>query len=307
LGGNYGIPAFSFLPQLTEESWVVLELSSYMLYDIKHSPHIGVVLMVQPEHLDWHGDTLDYFTAKSHLFEYQNENDIAIYYADNLESHKIASKSPGRKIAYYAEPGAYVKDGKIMIDETALCRTDELKLLGKHNWQNVCAAVTAFWQITQAPDAIREVLTTFTGLPHRLELVRELDGVRFYNDSFGSDPFATMAALDAVPGHKVMIIGGYERMIPLEPLAEHIAQSKDIRSLLLIGQSAARVAESLQKTGFSNFRVSTAKAMDEVVAEARELAQKGDALVLSPGFASFDMFKNFEDRGMQFKQAVHDL
>jgi UDP-N-acetylmuramoylalanine--D-glutamate ligase len=307
LGGNYGIPAFTFLPQLTEDSWVVLELSSYMLYDIKHSPHIGVCLMVQPEHLDWHGDTDDYFRAKSNLFAHQTEQDIAIYFADNLDSHKIASNSPGRKITYYAEPGAYVKDGNIMIDETVLCRTDELKLLGKHNWQNVCAAVTAFWQVAQVPDAIREVLTTFTGLPHRLEFVREVDGVRYYNDSFGSDPYATMAAIDAIPGHKVVIVGGYERMIPLENFAEHVKNVHDVRSLLLIGQSAARVAEALQKIDFNNFRISTAKTMKEVVAEARELTQKGDALVLSPGFASFDMFKNFEDRGLQFKQVVHDL
>ncbi len=307
LGGNYGIPAFSFLPQLNEDSWVVLELSSYMLYDIKHSPRIAVCLMVQPEHLDWHGDEEDYIKAKSNLFAHQAEQDIAIYYAENVTSHKIASASPGRKITYYAEPGAYVQGGKIMIDETVLCRTDELKLLGQHNWQNACAAVTAFWQVTRAPDVIRGVLTTFTGLPHRLELVRELDGVRFYNDSFGSDPYATMAALDAIPGHKVTIVGGYERMIPLEEFAQHVKNSKDLRSLLLIGQSAARVAESLQKVGFSNFRVTTAKTMPEVVNEARELAQKGDAVVLSPGFASFDMFKNFEDRGLQFKQAVNDL
>lgn len=307
LGGNYGIPAFSFLPRLTEDSWVVLELSSYMLYDIRHSPHIAVCLMVQPEHLDWHGDSDDYFRAKSNLFAHQNEHDIAIYYADNLDSHKIASNSPGRKITYYAEPGAYVKNDSIMIDETVLCRTDELKLLGKHNWQNVCAAVTAFWQVEQMPDPIREVLTTFTGLPHRLELVREVEGVRYYNDSFASDPYATMAAIDSIPGNKIMVVGGYERMLPLEGFAEHVKNSKEVRSLLLIGQSAARVAESLQKAGCQNFRVSTAKTMPEVVAEARELAQRGDAIVLSPGFASFDMFTNFEVRGLAFKEVVQNL
>lgn len=307
LGGNYGVPAFSFLPQLTKDSWVVLELSSYMLFDIRHSPHIAVCLMVQPEHLDWHGDENDYFRAKSNLFAHQNEDDIAIYYANNLTSHKIASSSPGRKITYYAEPGAYVKDGKIMIDETVLCATSELKLLGKHNWQNVCAAVTAFWQVAQMPDAIRSVLTTFTGLPHRLELVREVDGLRYYNDSFGSDPYATMAAIDAIPGRKVAIVGGYERMIPLAEFAKHVKESKELRSLLLIGQSAARVAEALQKVGYGNFRVTTSRTMPEIITEAAELAQKGDAIVLSPGFASFDMFKNFEERGLAFKQAVNDL
>jgi len=308
LGGNYGIPAFSFLSELTEDSWVVLELSSYMLYDIKSSPHIAVCLMVVPEHLDWHGDVDDYIQAKGNLFRFQTDQDVAIYYADSLESHKITSNSPGRKITYYAQPGAYVKDGSIMIDETVLCRTDELKLLGKHNWQNVCAAVTVFWQVMQAPDPIRQVLTTFTGLPHRLELVRELDGVRYYNDSFARDPYATEAAVEAIPDNKVLIVGCYERMIPLEHFADLIKQhSKDIRNLLLIGQSAARVAEALQKAEYNDFKISTAKTMPEIVAEAKELAQKGDAVVLSPGFASFDMFKNFEVRGEEFKQVVHGL
>lgn len=309
LGGNYGIPAFSFLPQLTEESWVVLELSSYMLYDIKRSPHIGVCLMVQPEHLDWHGDEEDYIRAKSNLFAHQSEQDIAIYFADNPTSHKIASRSPGRKITYYAEPGAYVKNDSIMIDETVLCKTDELKLLGQHNWQNACAAATAFWQISQSPEVIRKVLTTFTGLPHRLEFLREVGGVRYYNDSFASDPHATEAAIDAIPGgKKVMIVGGYERMIPLEHFAEHVKKrDQNLRSILLIGQSAARVAESLQKVGFENFRISTAKTMPEIVSDAQAVAEKGDVIVLSPGFASFDMFKNFEERGLQFKQVVNSL
>jgi UDP-N-acetylmuramoylalanine--D-glutamate ligase len=308
LGGNYGVPAFSFLPQLTEQSWVVLELSSYMLYDLKTSPHIAVCLMVVPEHLDWHGDEHDYVRSKSNLFVHQESNDIAIYYANNPTSHEIASHSPGRKIAFYAEPGAYVKDGRIMIDQTVLCRTNELKLLGEHNWQNACAAATAFWQVAQSPDAIRKILTTFTGLPHRLELVRQVDGISYYNDSFASDPHAVEAAIDAIPGTKVVIVGGYERMIPLEHLAEHLKErSREIRSVLVIGQSAARVAESLQNAEFKNFHVSTAQTMKQVVGEARKLAKKGDAVVLSPGFASFDMFKNFEDRGLQFKEVVDEL
>lgn len=307
LGGNYGVPAFSFLPELTADSWVVLELSSYMLYDITRSPHISVCLMVVPEHLDWHSTAEEYFRAKSNLFAYQGPDDVAIYYAENENSQRIASAGPGRKIPYYAPPGAYVEDGEIKIAGTTICSTDELKLLGKHNWQNACAAVTAFWQVEQNPDAAREVLTSFTGLPHRLEFVREVDGVRYYNDSFATDPYATIAAIEAVPGTKVPIIGGFERMIPIEDLAKHIAGSSDVRAVLLIGQSKQRVADALTQAGFTNFRVSDAQTMPGIVAAARELAQDGDAVVLSPGFASFDLFKNFEDRGEQFKSAVNAL
>mgnify|MGYP002623690810 FL=1 len=307
LGGNYGVPAFSFLNELTPDSWVVLELSSFMLYDITRSPHIGVCLMVVPEHLDWHGDAEDYFRSKSNLFAHQGPDDIAIYYADNDNSKQIASAGPGRKIPYYASPGAYVDNGEIKIDGVSICRTDELKLLGKHNWQNACAAITAFWQVEQNADAAREVLTSFTGLPHRLEFVREVGSIRFYNDSFATDPYATIAAIDAVPGTKVPIIGGFERMIPIEDLTKHIAGSSDVRAVLLIGQSKQRVADELTRAGFTNFRISDAQTMTDIVAEARELAQDGDAVVLSPGFASFDLFKNFEDRGNQFKSAVNEL
>jgi UDP-N-acetylmuramoylalanine--D-glutamate ligase len=307
LGGNYGISPFDFLKKLTKDSYVVLELSSFMLYDITHSPHIGVCLMVQPEHLDWHGSETDYYRSKAHMFAHQGPKDIAIYYADSIISHKIASTSPGDKIAYYDEPGAYIYDNNIMIDQTVLCKTSDLRLLGKHNWQNVCAAVTAVWQVVQAPDAIRSVLTTFTGLPHRLELVREIHKIRYYNDSFASDPYATEAAIEAVPGHKVLIVGGYERMLPLEQFTKTVIAHPDIRSIVLIGQSAARVAEAFQHAGYDNFRISTAKAMPEIVAEATALAKPGDAVVLSPGFASFDMFKNFEVRGQAFKEIVHAI
>ncbi|HKU18869.1 MAG TPA: UDP-N-acetylmuramoyl-L-alanine--D-glutamate ligase [Candidatus Saccharimonadales bacterium] len=308
LGGNFGVPALDFLPQLTSDSWVVMELSSFMLYDITYSPHIAICLMVQPEHLDWHGTAEDYYASKAHLFVHQKQDDIAIYYERSELSHKIASHSPGRKITYYAEPGAYIHNGNIMIDQTVLCATNELKLLGEHNWQNVCAAATAVWQVEQAPDAIRQVLTSFTGLPHRLEFVRELNGVRYFNDSFASDPYASEAAIAAISGPKVLIIGGYERMLPLEQFAQTVLKHQhDIRTIILIGASAVRTGTALKAAGFTNFKISPAKAMDDIVAEARLHAHKGDSVVLSPGFASFDMFTNFEVRGNAFKKAVHAL
>lgn len=309
LGGNFGIPAFSFLPKLTKDSWVVLELSSFMLYDIKYSPHIAVCLMVQPEHLDWHGDEKDYYNSKANLFAHQAPKDVAIYFADNVTSHQIASKSPGDKIAYFDEPGAYVHKGDIMIDQTVLCKTNELKLLGEHNWQNACAAATVAWQVAQNADPIRKVLTTFAGLPHRLELVREVDGVRYYNDSFASDPYASEAALAAIPGKKVGVFGGWdERKLPLEHFAETVANhTKEMRTVILIGASSERLGTALKKAGFTNFHLTSAKSMKEIVAVARMRAEKGDAVVFSPGFPSFDMFKNFEDRGLQFKEEVHTL
>lgn len=309
LGGNIGVPPMSFLDNITEDSWVVLELSSFQLSDIQRSPHIGVCLMVVPEHLNWH-ETMDEYTgAKAHLFEYQSSDDIAIYYADNALSQEIAAAGAGRKLPFYRSPGAWVNGNMITIDGAEICTTDDLQLLGAHNWQNVCAALTAYWQVDQNIDAARSVLTSFSGLPHRLEFLRELDGVRFYNDSFAAGLHATEAAIEAIPGPKVVIVGGFDRMLPLEHFAPFaIGHANQLRQLLLIGQSADRLADVLSRNGYHNFIVDhEATDMPAIVAHARSLAQPGDAVILSPGFASFDMFKNFEDRGEKYRQAVQAL
>ncbi len=308
LGGNIGVSPFEFLPKLSENSFVVLEMSSFQLADLKRSPAMAVCLMVSPEHLNWHADMDDYILAKAHLFENQTAADIAIYFAGNDISRKIAGYSPGLKIPYFADPGAFVDNGAITIAGKEICRTDELKLLGEHNWQNVCAAVTAVWQITQNVGAIRSVLTTFSGLPHRLEFVREVHGIKYYNDSFASAPDAAMAALDAVRESKVVIMGGFDRNLPLEHLAKAVlAHNDDIHKIVIIGASGERLAAEFEKSGFSNYFIDTSKTMPEIVATANTFAENGDAVVLSPGFASFDMFKNFEERGLQFKAAVEKL
>ena len=308
LGGNIGVSPLGFLPKLNENSWVVLELSSFQLSDLKYSPSIAVCLMVVPEHLNWHKDMDDYLLAKAQLFEHQAASDTAIYYAGNDNSRKIAGYSKGLKIPYFAEPGAHVENGNIVIAGEEICRTDELKLLGEHNWQNVCAAVTAAWQVTQNVQALRQVATTFTGLEHRIEFVRELGGVKFYNDSYAATPDAAMAAVAAIHEPKVLICGGFDRMLPIDHFAKAIKEHEnDIRKLVIIGASGPRFAGELDKAGFSNYVLEPAKTMPEIVAKARSFAQTGDAVLLSPGFASFDMFKNFEDRGLQFKAVVNQL
>jgi UDP-N-acetylmuramoylalanine--D-glutamate ligase len=309
LGGNVGVPPLTFLKELTAESWVVLELSSFQLTDLKLSPHIGVCLMVVPEHLNWHTDMEDYAHAKLQLFEHQTASDIAIYFAENETSKEIAAAGAGQKTPYYAPPGAFIDDGAISIDGQVICKTDELKLPGRHNWQNVCAAVTAVWQASQDVTAIKSVLTSFGSLEHRIEFVREIDGVRFYNDSYAAGLHATEAAIEAIEGKKVMVMGGYDRMLDIDHFGPYAKEHEaDFRKLLLIGASAERLAGSLDKAGFTNYTVNTgAKTMPEIVDVARKLAVSGDAVVLSPGFASFDMFKNFKQRGEQFKEAVGKL
>ncbi|MCA9327420.1 UDP-N-acetylmuramoyl-L-alanine--D-glutamate ligase, partial [Candidatus Saccharibacteria bacterium] len=290
--------------------WVVLELSSYQLADITHSPHIAACLMVVPEHLNWHADMDDYVSAKSRLFEWQNSDDVAIFFNESDTSKQIAHGGAAQKVPYYTSPGAWVNGNMITIDGQEICTTSDIKLLGTHNWQNVCAAITITWQAgVRDVSAIRSVITSFAGLPHRIEFVREVDGVRYYNDSFASGLHATLSAMDAIEGKKVMVIGGYDRMLPLDYFAEQLPARLDhIRKLVLIGESGNRLAEVLSAHGIKDFALNLeAKTMPDIVHAAKKFAKNGDAVVLSPGFASFDMFKNFEDRGLQFKEVVSSL
>jgi UDP-N-acetylmuramoylalanine--D-glutamate ligase len=307
LGGNIGRSPLEFINELTPDDWVVLELSSFQLSDIKHSPHIGVCLMVVPEHLNWHTDMDDYKHAKANMFRFQSADDIAIYNAENGNSYDIAEASAGHKVPYLEAPGAYVSDTTIMVDKTTICDVSELQLLGKHNWENICAAITAVWQVAPNAAAIRSVATTFSGLPHRLEYVREANEIRYYNDSFAATPDAAIAAMAAIAGPKVMIMGGFDRQLPIEHLAKAVHDNPDHPKILLIGQSAQRVAQTLRAAGYDNYALSKATTMSEIAAEATRLAEPNGAVILSPGFASFDMFKNFEDRGDQFKSAVEAL
>ena len=308
LGGNIGIPPLDMLVDgIRPEDWVVLELANFQLIDLKYSPRIAVCLMVAPEHMDWHADEAEYFAAKSQLFEHQTGDDVAVYFAENETSEQIAAHGAGRKIPYFAKPGAVVENGIIMIDGQRICSTDDLKLLGKHNWQNACAAVTAVWQITQDIEAMRAVLMSFGGLEHRLEPVRELDGVRYYNDSFGTTPETAMVAIQAFSEPKVIILGGSDKGADYGRLAKVVAEST-IRKVLLIGEQAGRIGAALQAAGVDGkLVIPGGKNIDEIVATARAQARPGDVILLSPACASFDMFKNYKDRGEQFKRAVNDL
>jgi UDP-N-acetylmuramoylalanine--D-glutamate ligase len=311
LGGNIGRSVLDFVRDVQPDNYVVLELSNFQLYKLDYSPHISVCLAITPEHLDWHPNMEDYLEAKANLFTHQTPEDIAIYYEANEYSRQLAFRSPGTKIPFFLDPGARIReDGKIVIGspETEIIDKNEIQILGEHNLQNICAAITAFWQVSQDVNALKHVLTSFAGLENRLEFVRELGGVKFYNDSFAAAPGAAVAAMDAVPGQKVVILGGFDRQLPLDELVERISKKgQDLRKLVLIGQSSQRLKEELNKASFTNFETSESKAMPEIVELAKNVAKSGDSVVLSPGFPSFDMFKNFADRGQQFKDAVQNL
>jgi UDP-N-acetylmuramoylalanine--D-glutamate ligase len=315
LGGNIGTPPLELLHKgIKGDDWVVLELANFQLIDLRYSPHIAVCLMVVPEHLDWHGQMEEYVKAKSQLFAHQSQDDIAVYYANNATSQQVATVSPGRKIPYYAPPGAVVQDNTITIDGQAICKTDELKLLGKHNWQNVCAAVTAVWQITQDTDAMHSVLTNFSGLEHRLELVREFKGISYYNDSFGTTPETAMAAIEAFDQPQVVILGGRGKGVGFNELAQTVKANGHVARVLVIGEATEQIVAALDAAGYKDYVTSDAQTMPEIVQASTQLAEtltvspdENIVVLLSTACTSFDMFDNYKQRGEAFRQAVQSL
>jgi UDP-N-acetylmuramoylalanine--D-glutamate ligase len=314
LGGNIGLSPLGFLPLIAEDAWVVLELSSFQLIDVRRSPHIGVCLMIAPEHLNWHADMREYIAAKANLFKNQIESDIAIYFANNDYSRQIASAGQGQKLPFFTPPGAEVIDGNIVIDDQTVCAIDDLKLLGEHNWQNGCAAVTAAWQVTQNMDAIRSVLTTFGGLEHRLEFIRELNNIKYYDDGFATTPETVQVALRAFTAPKVVILGGSDKGAEFNELVKTVANS-NVRQVILIGNPASpqhkitapAIEAALRAQNFDKITSLVRPdgcTMTEIVAAATNAAQPGDVVLLSTGSASFDMFHDYKDRSNQFKQAV---
>lgn len=309
LGGNIGKSPLDFVKDVQTEDWVVLELANFQLYSLAYSPHIAVCLMVVPEHLDWHPNFEEYLEAKANIFRYQKPDDIAVYFSGNENSTKLANYSAGKKVPYYKKPGAYVKDdGKIVIgeNEKEIIHKSEVKLPGVHNLQNVCAACTAVYEVIGNLDHAREVLTTFSGLEHRLELVRELSGVKYYDDSFATTPDSVIVALRAVTRPVVLILGGHDKGLDYRELVEEVAGRGQVRHVITIGEIGPKLAQALRDNGFNSITEDSTSIKD-IVIEAKSWAQTGDAVLLSCGTSSFGMFKDYKDRGEQFKQAVLSL
>jgi UDP-N-acetylmuramoylalanine--D-glutamate ligase len=309
LGGNIGTPILDLLPKIRPDDWLVWELANFQLKPASYSPHIAVCLMIVPEHLDWHPDMEDYVEAKANLFRHQKPDDIAIYFENNDYSKQIAGYSPGHKIPYFEGPGALVRsDGKIVVgeEETEVISRREVKLLGEHNLENICAAVTAVWQVTQNIEAMRQVLRDFSGLEHRLEFVRKLDAVDYYDDSFGTTPETVLVALKAIIQPAVLILGGHDKGLDYKELIDEISGQERVRHVITIGMIGPRLAQMLREHHFTAI-TENLKSMPQIVAEARARAQPGDAVLLSCGTSSFGMFNDYKDRGDQFKAAVQAL
>lgn len=289
LVGNIGTPALQELPKIRPDDIVVFELSSFQLWDLKRSPHVAVVLMIEPDHMNVHKDMDDYVAAKSNIATNQTVDDTIIFNRNNQLSKQIAAASKGKKVEY-----------PFAIDEF----TASIKLPGAHNQENAAAAIAAVRGFGVGDDAIRQGLSAFEGLPHRLEKVRELDGVTFYNDSFSSAPSATVAAVKSFTQPEIIIVGGTDKGADFSELHTALQEATNVKMVILIGEIRHKLADILHDI---NYEISDVRTMAEVVSVARSYAASGDVVILSPACASFDMFKSFYDRGDQFREVVKSL
>lgn len=286
---------------------VVYELSSFQLWDLEKSPHIAVVLLIEQDHQDVHGSMKDYVLAKAHITTFQSEKDRVVYHPTNAYSQQIANISPGIKQRYNTPEAAYVEDEKIKINDQIICSIREVGLPGPHNLENITAAITAAWHYTQDIDVIKKAITEFSGLPHHIEKVRELDGVLYYDDSFSSAPSATIAAIRSFTQPEIVIVGGYDKKGDYAELVKVVMKTPHIKKIILIGQTGPAIATLFDQKGETRYELDETGDFEEIVKRAKEISEPGDVVLLSPGSASFDMFKNFYQRGEKFQQIVSKL
>lgn len=319
LGGNIGNPPFSFLSKLTDKSRVVLELSSFQLQDLHKSPFIAVMLMIVPEHMDYHESMEEYVEAKRNILRFQRPTDYAVLNRDYVPSLESDIHTDG-KIFYVSserpstEQGCFVKENAIWVrmegTEWKIIDTKEIVLPGKHNLENACAAVMAATLAGAVKQEIAQVLASFEGLPHRLELVREHEGVKYYDDSFSTTPETAMAAIKAFSVPEILILGGSSKNSNFDELGKLITESENIKAIVGIGLEWGRVKEAIEQYAKGKepiLMIEGAKDMQTVVQAAQKIARTGDVVLLSPACASFDMFKNYKERGEKYKEEVLKL
>lgn len=316
IGGNIGVVPLAFLSEVTPESYVVLELSSFQLEDLEESPHIAVVLMVTSEHLDHHRDTLEYIDAKRNIVKYQVPGDFAIINKDYPASNESDVFADGETYQisreFPVERGCYVKEGYIVTKldniEDRIIATKDIFIPGGHNFENACAATMAATIVGVDKDNIAKVLKTFRGLTHRLELVAEIKGVKYYDDSFSTIPESVIAAIEAFSTPEILILGGSSKNSDFAELTETIRKAPNIKAIIGIGEEWERMKSEFRIVANLNISIiEDCRNMKEIVEAAAKVAVLGDVVLLSPACASFDMFKNYKHRGEEFKKEVLSL
>ena len=311
VGGNIGTPLFANIEQISKEDKVVLELSSFQLMTMGVSTDVAVVTNLTPNHLDIHKGMEEYIDAKKNIFKYQSDSGLIVLNKDDALTYELRKEANGKtkffSIKEKLEDGAYFENNKLVIAGKVVCDLEEIKLKGMHNVQNLLTAFSAV-EDEVTVSSMRKVATTFMGVPHRGEFVRELDGVKYYNDSIASSPTRTIASLKAFEKPVILIAGGYDKQIPFEPLAEEAYLN--IKTLILVGATKYKIKEVFEcvlAEKKAALQIILAESFNEAIHTAKLVAKSGDIITLSPACASFDMFENFEVRGNKYKEIVMQL
>ena len=310
--GNIGVAVISKALDTEEGDWLITETSSFQLQTVKYfKPVISAILNITPDHLNRHHTMEDYGIAKANVFMNQDETGYCVINAEDKMCVRLAEKARSQVVLFSSEreleKGAFVKDGVLLIadDENTveICRVDELKIIGKHNVENALAAAAISYFAGIAPEIIGETLREFAGVAHRIEYCGMTGGVKFYNDSKGTNIDATVTALNAIEKNIILIAGGDGKGQDFSELIKKF--DSRVKHMVLIGKDAPKIAEAADKYGFKDY--SYGVNMQECVKKAFETAEYGDTVLLSPACASWDMYDNFEQRGDHFKELVARL
>ncbi len=317
LGGNIGTPLFTKIGEMTPEDIVVLELSSFQLMDMKISPDVAVITNITPNHLDKHESMEEYIEAKKNIFKYQDENGLLVLNYDNEITKSFEQEAPGNVMFFSSKsklPNGYiVDDNKIKYCENGLrshiLDTKEMKIRGVHNFENVAAALIATRDLVDSQTACETILK-FKGVEHRLELVVQTkDRIKWYNDSVSSSPTRTMAGLNAFNLRNIILIaGGYDKNLDYTPLAKPIVEN--CKELILLGATSGKIEKAVKqelKNQDKKMKIHKCTDLRETVEVAKSIAVQGDIVLFSPASASFDLFKNFAERGKMFKKYVKEI
>lgn len=307
LGGNIGTPLLDRADQMKPTDLAVLELSSFQLMDLHHSCHTAVVTNLAPNHLDMHKDMQEYIDAKKHIFSYQTSEDTLIVNRDNSITEGFAAEAKGRVRRFSRQEtvadGVYFRDGAVCRGEREVLKRSDILLPGLHNVENYMAAMLAVEGLASDED-VRAVARSFGGVEHRIELVRVKDGVSYYNDSIASSPSRTIAGLNCFEKQVILIAGGYDKHISYDVLGPAIAQH--VKLLVCTGGTGAKIAAAARAAAGCPEILEIPDFYDAVHAAA-DRAKSGDVVLLSPASAAFDRFKNFMERGKEFKKTVMEL
>ena len=315
LGGNIGTPLFTRLSEMTPEDYVVLELSSFQLMGMEVSPDIAVITNITPNHLNIHKDYEEYIEAKKNIFKYQNEKGIAVLNFDNEITRNCAKEVKGKVVFFSSKEKL---DNGFIVDEniikkcedkvrTHIIDTKDVILRGNHNYQNIATALAATDTLVDETVAVKAI-KQFKPVEHRIEFVRELDNVKWYNDSASSSPSRTLSGLNAFDEDIVLIAGGYDKNLDYTPLAKTLV--KKVKTLILIGQTAGKIFEAVKKElekENKKLDIYMCDSLEKTIEIAKKSAKSGQVVLFSPASASFDMFKDFADRGNKFKDLVNKL